>query len=305
MSIKRRIFVSLPVNENLAKDPRKNRNRKAFKNALLRLVRAEGFEPQEFFVSGLVGGASWSCPSVDEVMRRCQGALIWAYPRWTLSETGRSTPSEYMHYEAGVAYTYGLPILTIAERGLEERGFIWNGAGHPILWAPDNPGVSWLKSEPFVHRLEIWRAQLRERKDVFLGYSSGAKSTADAVRNHLEQLGATVMDWARDFDAGGTILDEIERADRLCSGGIFLFTKDDRLKGKKPDSLDKAAPRDNVILEAGYFIKSKGKERVLIIREKGAKMPADVGGNIYLMLNNRKNIAPIKEPIRKFLENRL
>ncbi len=40
-----------------------------------------------------------------------------------------------------------------------------------------------------------------------------------------------------------------------------------------------------------YFTKSKGRERVLIIRENGTKMPADVGGNIYLPLPNRKDIS--------------
>jgi predicted nucleotide-binding protein len=41
---------------------------------------------------------------------------------------------------------------------------------------------------------------------------------------------------------------------------------------------NRAVPRDNVLFEAGYFIQAKGKDRVLIVREAGAKMPADLGG---------------------------
>lgn len=111
----------------------------------------------------------------------------------------------------------------------------------------------------------------------------------------------SVLDWA-DFSASGNILDEIERASRISSAGIFLFTQDDVLEEPKGD---RAAPRDNVVFEAGYFTQSKGRERVLIIREDGVKMPADVGGNIYLPLASRKDISPIETQLRSFVEKRL
>ncbi len=105
-----------------------------------------------------------------------------------------------------------------------------------------------------------------------------------------------------DFNPGSTILDEIERSARECSCGIFLFTKDDPLAA--PDA-SHAAPRDNVVFEAGYFTRSKGKERALIIREDGAKMPADLGGNIYLGLKDRTDISPIHTQLTRFLEQQL
>ncbi len=70
----------------------------------------------------------------------------------------------------------------------------------------------------------------------------------------------------------------IQIPSQTCQCGIFLFTTDDPLTNNE----HQASPRDNVIFEAGYFMKAKGKERTLIIREEGAKMPADIGGNIYL-----------------------
>ena len=95
-------------------------------------------------------------------------------------------------------------------------------------------------------------------------------------------------------------MDEIETAARLCSGGIFLFAKDDALEGNEV----RAAPRDNVVFEAGYFAAAKGRDRVLVIREEGAKRPADLGGNIYLFLA-RDDIRPIESAIRDFVERRL
>lgn len=44
---------------------------------------------------------------------------------------------------------------------------------------------------------------------------------------------------------------------------------------------------------------------MLIIREDGAKMPADLGGNLYLSLAAREDIRPIESAIRDFVERRL
>jgi predicted nucleotide-binding protein len=86
------------------------------------------------------------------------------------------------------------------------------------------------------------------------------------------------------------ILDQIEQAAARSVGGIFLFTNDDDLADPGPEP--KAVPRDNVVFEAGYFIGLKGKRNVLIVREHGSKMPADLGGDIYAPLSNRADIKP-------------
>ena len=147
-----------------------------------------------------------------------------------------------------------------------------------------------------------WSDQVRQRSDVFLGYCSGSRSTAQAVHLFLkERLNLEVRNWEIDFAAAGMILDEIETAASLCSGGIFLFTKDDTIQGSEL----RAAPRDNVVFEAGYFAAHKGRNRVLIILEEGAKMPADLGGNIYLSLTDKEDIRPIESAIRDFVDRRL
>src|SRR5438046_2857334 len=40
--------------------------------------------------------------------------------------------------------------------------------------------------------------------------------------------------------------------------------------------MEGAAPRDNVVFEAGYFLSTKGAERCLIVRHGEAKMRGDV-----------------------------
>lgn len=97
----------------------------------------------------------------------------------------------------------------------------------------------------------------------------------------LQTHGATVRNWAMDFRSGVSILNELEAARRACSCGIFLFSEDDPLEGEHGG----AAPRDNVVFEAGHFFSSKGMARCLIIRVGDAKMPADLGGAIYVALD--------------------
>jgi len=96
-----------------------------------------------------------------------------------------------------------------------------------------------------------------------------------------------------------SILAQIEEAAARCSAGIFLFTKDDDLADSGQP--DRSAPRDNVVFEAGYFIGLKGKRNVLIVLEAGSKMPADLGGDIYAMLQDRSDIGPIERVVSGFM----
>lgn len=298
MNFKRRVFMSVLNPERL------DSRRRSLQDEVIRQVERIGFQPEIFFHTGTAAALAWSLPNALEVMRRCVGAVVLASKRWTVSDPEGEFhfPSEYAQIEGAMATALRLPLLLIAERGLVDRGITWTGAGHPILYMPADADVSWLSSEAFSHRFSVWHDQLTERADVFLGYSSKARATAHAIHLFLkERLELKVRNWEIDFAAGGTILDEIENAARLCNGGIFLFTKDDVLEGDEM----RAAPRDNVVFEAGYFAAAKGRDRVLIIREEGAKMPADLGGNIYLTLLDRHDTGRIESGIRDFIERRL
>jgi predicted nucleotide-binding protein len=104
-----------------------------------------------------------------------------------------------------------------------------------------------------------------------------------------------------DFRSGVSILNELEAARAACTCGIFLFSEDDPLEGVSGG----AAPRDNVVFEAGHFICSKGASRCLIIREGDAKFPADLGGTIYVPLSKAGGVAAIEGRLVQFLETNL
>lgn len=135
--------------------------------------------------------------------------------------------------------------------------------------------------------------------DVFVGYCSTARAAADKLIKLIKTNGLDVKNWETDFQFGNTILEEINIADKECRAAVFLFTKDDPLDGKDAQ----AAPRDNVVLEAGYFLHSKGSKRTLILLEEGAKMPADLGGIIFPRLRDRDDLEPIRERLENWLAN--
>src|SRR5258707_7956043 len=205
--VKRRVFVSVPADNHLSEKQRK------IVAAVYHLIQDAGFEPQRFFSSGLPASMGWNFQTVDEVVRRCVGAVILAFPRWSFDNNGQeiSLATEYSHYEGAVANTLGLPTLIVVQKGIADRGIVWMGGGKPILFVPPDVDGEWLKGETFRHRFTLWLDQIRERRDVFLGYCSKARDTANAINLFLTKLGVTVLDWA-DFSAGGNILDEIELA---------------------------------------------------------------------------------------------
>ena len=236
-------------------------------------------------------------------MRRCEGCVLLGFPRWRFSATDGPAilPTEYNHYEGAVAHTLGLPLLVLVQEGVFRRvvfdsnykGFVGN--------IPANPSPAWLRTKEFNIPFNYWTESLKRRRDIFLGYCGSSKGAAARVKKHLiSHLKVSVLDWRTDFDPATSILHQIEDASRRCGAGIFLFTKDDPLSDNK--AKDRAVPRDNVVFEAGYFSALKGKSRVLIVREKGAKMPADLGGDIYASLESKTNISPIKPVLERFVE---
>lgn len=292
---KPRIFISATGDQNL------DERRRLIKKEIIRTVSEAGFEPQIFFESGLPIDKAWNFTTVSDVMQRCQGAVVLGLNRST-NDTGNLTPTEYNHYEGALALAQGLPTLIIAEEGTANRGIFFNGGGQIIAYLPSDADVGWLNLDSFKLRFNSWRNMVNSHHEIFFGYSSAAQSTADAIVNFLRgRLGATVKEYSTGFQKGGTILEEIEKSAQTCLCGIFLLTRDDQLANHE----SKFAPRDNVLFEAGYFMKAKGKERTLIISEEGVKMPADVGGNIYLPLKDRSDISTIREDLRFFLETRL
>lgn len=296
-----RIFVSLPADQWLTKQENKT------KWAVVAAIDGLGYTTEVFFdprgTRSLSASQAWSAASCGQVMRRCEGCALLGFPRWRINgEAGQILlPTEFNHYEGAVAYTLGLPLLVLIQAGVLRRVVFDDNYKGYVGTIPDKPTPKWLTTDEFKVPFKYWREQLERRRDVFLGYCGSSSATAAKIKDFLvTEAGLRVLDWATDFDPATSILNQIEEASRRCGAGIFLFTKDDALSDGSVR--DRAVPRDNVVFEAGYFTALKGKSKVLIVRESDAKMPADLGGDIYAALKDRNDIEPIKPVLYRFLE---
>ncbi|HEX6622832.1 MAG TPA: nucleotide-binding protein [Pyrinomonadaceae bacterium] len=300
MSIARRIYISVPG------DSRLTESQQLLKWALIDKVSELGYTPEMFYSErpqsgSLAHGRNWSFAECSAVLRRCVGAIIIGLPRHQFSTDDGPVrlPTEYAHIEGALAIDLDLPTFLLAEEGVSDRGMFFPGGAHLITAIPSGADAAWTAAPKFQNALSIFVERVRERRDIFLGYCGTSEGTAQNLKRFIElQIGATVLDWRTDFIEGRTIIEEIEEAARRTSGGVFLFTKDDPLEGEE----GLAAPRDNVVFEAGFFAHAKGRGRVLIVREDGAKMPADLGGSIYVKLSDRTNIGPLETRLKRFLE---
>jgi len=294
----RRVYVSVPRDDNL------DERQRILKNSILEKLELNGIEPQEFQVSGLPLRYPYTSDAVREIMARCHGALILAFARWRDPSGGRrvALPTVWNHFEGAFALALKKEILVVTEEDVAEDGITWEGIGQIILRAPPGAGPAWLDLKHEKRQIEAWIDAVKETKDVFIAYSSKARSIANDIQKFLANRGVTVLDWEVHFAAGPTIMDELALASTSCLGAIMLLTKDDNLfVGDETH----AAPRDNVIFEMGLFMEGKGRERVLVIREEGAKIPADIGGGIYLTLTDRNDISPIQTKLLDFIERRI
>ena len=174
--VKRRVFISVPMNNHLSPKER------AIVDTVINSISTAGFEPQRFLYSGLPASMGWNFQAVDKVMRRCIGAVIFALPRRRLKNEHNMIllPTEWSHYEGAVANTLKLPMLIIAERGVTDTGIAYMGGGIPICFKPPDADAGWLKEEMFQHQYSAWLDELKSRHDVFLGYCSKAKDAANA-----------------------------------------------------------------------------------------------------------------------------
>jgi CAP12/Pycsar effector protein, TIR domain len=242
-------------------------------------------------------------------MAHCQGAIVLAFAQWECVGLGGRRgsglmPSEGNHFEGGLAIAHGVPLLVVMEEGSLQRGILSEGPDHQVVDMPRGAGARWLDEDPtFSDHFRAWTEEVKSRPRVFLGYCSEAKSVANEITLFLERTHKVgVRNYQMDFVPGPTILEEVARSVNECSCGIFLFTRSDQIATTDET---RAVPRDNVVFEAGYFTHAKGKERTVIILERGVKMPTDLGGNIYIPLEDRNDVSRIHSPLIQFLETAL
>ena len=120
-------------------------------------------------------------------------------------------------------------------------------------------------------------------KKVFIvhGHDDTAKQT---VARTLEKIGLTPIILAEQPDKGRTVIEKFENEGYDVGFAIVLLTADDRGRKNFARKMQDRA-RQNVVFEMGYFMALLGRERVLLLLQKGVEEPSDLKGVVYTPLD--------------------
>jgi hypothetical protein len=117
------------------------------------------------------------------------------------------------------------------------------------------------------------------RPRIFLGSSTQQERLLQALTRGLQDI-ADVEPWTTVFTPSVSTLERLVELTHEVDFAAFIFGQDDwTSRGLAPDhESGQAAPRDNVVFEAGLFGGALGIRRTFILHAKGAKIPTDLNG---------------------------
>lgn len=116
---------------------------------------------------------------------------------------------------------------------------------------------------------------------IFLGSSGKQEKLLQALTRGLSEI-AECEPWTTSFIPGESTLERLVELSREVDFAVFIFGEDDWTVSNArtaPDAADgQAAPRDNVVFEAGLFGGALGMRRTFILHAREAKLPTDLLG---------------------------
>jgi hypothetical protein len=120
---------------------------------------------------------------------------------------------------------------------------------------------------------------------VFIGSSIEGLPVAQAIKRRLAASAESVL-WIEDpiFTAGETTVEALARVAPEFDMALMVWTKDDESVYRKAAS---RVPRDNVVLEYGFFSGVLGRTRCLIVAEEKVRVPTDTNGITYIQLSSK------------------
>ena len=83
---------------------------------------------------------------------------------------------------------------------------------------------------------------------------------------------------------GRAIIEKFESHAADAAYAVVIATADDVGRAKDADT-ERPRPRQNVILELGFFFGSLGRARVALLYEEGVERPSDIDGVLYVPLD--------------------
>jgi predicted nucleotide-binding protein len=148
-----------------------------------------------------------------------------------------------------------------------------------------------------------------DKPRIFLGSSGKQEKLLQAMTRGLSDI-ARVEPWTTSFNPGTSTLDRLLELTREVDFAAFVFAHDDWTTSTSDSSQPgsgQAAPRDNVVFEAGLFGGVLGMRRTFILHASGAKLPTDLLGLTAVRYAGDaltpSEVRIVNQKIRKAIEN--
>src|SRR5512145_494210 len=148
-----------------------------------------------------------------------------------------------------------------------------------------------------------------DKPRIFLGSSGKQEKLLAALTRGLEDV-ARVEPWTTSFHAGTTTLERLLELSREVDFAAFVFARDDwtsaNVAAAPPPESGQAAPRDNVVFEAGLFGGALGMRRTFILHASGSKLPSDLLGLTsirYGEVTTAAEMRVVNQKLRKAIED--
>ena len=109
--------------------------------------------------------------------------------------------------------------------------------------------------------------------------------TRDTVARFLESLGLQAVILQELASEGRTIIEKFENHSAVGFAVVLCTPDDVGALASDPDN-PRARPRQNVILELGFFLGKLGRNKVCALLDGDMEMPSDYGGVLYIPLDN-------------------
>lgn len=139
-----------------------------------------------------------------------------------------------------------------------------------------------MEQEAIVKKDEV---VFKDKSKVFIVHGHDGELKSEVARL-IEKQGLSAIILSEKTNAGKTIIEKFEKHSDV-GAAVLLFTADDVGKAKNGSELASRA-RQNVVLEAGYFMAKLGRENTIIIYEDGVELPSDIMGMVYTNKSNWK-----------------
>jgi hypothetical protein len=148
-----------------------------------------------------------------------------------------------------------------------------------------------------------------DKPRIFLGSSGKQEKLLQALCNGLEDV-ARVEPWTTSFHPGTNTLERLFELANEVDFAAFAFAPDDwttaNASAPHASASGQAAPRDNVVFEAGLFGGCLGMRRTFILHANGTKLPSDLLGLTCVRYGEATTPAvmrTVNQKLRKAIEN--